>query len=67
MRIKTIQLFLLRLGYNCGEANGIFGTATQNALNEFQRDHNLPATPGIDNLTSDILESEAKRKGFRLI
>lgn len=43
--VKSLQEKLIRLGYSCGNhgADGDFGSATYNAVKEFQKDHNLSA------------------------
>ena len=41
--VKLLQDALIRLGYSCGKygADGDFGDATEQAVEEFQKDHNL--------------------------
>ena len=43
--VKALQILLLGNGFPCGKwgADGDFGIATQNALKEYQRKHNLSA------------------------
>ena len=46
-RVKEVQLLLQGLGYDIGSrtgADGIFGKATQAAVEQFQRDRGLPVT-----------------------
>ena len=46
-RVKEIQLLLQGLGYDIGSrtgADGIFGKATQAAVEQYQRDRDLPVT-----------------------
>lgn len=45
-QVVTLQNRLNQLGYNCGKADGIFGTATYNAVVKFQRAKGL-AVDGI--------------------
>ena len=45
-QVVTLQNRLNQLGYNCGRADGIFGTATYNAVVRFQRAKGL-AVDGI--------------------
>ena len=42
-RVKDLQQKLISLGYSCGSwgADGDFGSATQGAVQNFQKDHNL--------------------------
>ena len=39
--VTKLQQALNALGYDCGEADGIFGAATEAAVRAFQRDHEL--------------------------
>ena len=46
-RVKEVQLLLKGLGYDIGSrtgADGIFGKATQAAVEQYQRDRDLPVT-----------------------
>ena len=46
-RVREIQLLLQGLGYDIGSrtgADGIFGKATQAAVEQYQRDRGLPVT-----------------------
>lgn len=40
---KTLQILLNALGYDCGEADGIFGQRTDGAVKAFQADNKLTA------------------------
>lgn len=44
--VTKLQQALNALGYDCGDADGIFGAATEAAVRAFQRDHDL-AVDGI--------------------
>jgi hypothetical protein len=55
--ISKIQSALNEKGYNAGEADGILGKGTKNALDKFQRDNNL-ATGGITYETLGALNIE---------
>ena len=35
--VKLVQLMLNENGYNCGTADGIFGTNTEKAVEKYQR------------------------------
>lgn len=48
MTIKQIQWLLLFLGYSPGEADGINGTVTQDAVRAFQEDWNKAKNAGLD-------------------
>lgn len=39
--ITRVQSGLLRLGYNPGPIDGVMGSQTENAIRNYQRDHNL--------------------------
>ena len=41
--VRALQILLNGYGYNCGIADGDFGTKTENALRIFQRDNELTA------------------------
>ena len=58
--VKTWQLFLHIHGYNCGDADGIFGSKTDKAVREWQRDHNLVADGIIGPNTWAAMESILK-------
>lgn len=59
--VKYVQTILYNLGYNLGSygIDGDFGSATQAAVKEFQRDHNLNADGVVGPLTYDALEKAA--------
>lgn len=42
-QVKTLQILLNALGYDCGEADGIFGQKTDAAVKAFQADNKLAA------------------------
>ena len=42
-QVRELQELLNSLGYDCGVADGIFGTKTQNAVISFQKAHGLTA------------------------
>ena len=41
--VKKLQTMLNAVGYNCGKADGIFGSGTKSALVNFQKAHGLTA------------------------
>ncbi len=41
--VRTLQLALSALGFSCGEADGIFGAHTEDALRRFQLNMGLPS------------------------
>ncbi|MGZ5545094.1 MAG: peptidoglycan-binding domain-containing protein [Limisphaerales bacterium] len=46
--VADVQGALQRLGYYQGAIDGVLGPATQDAIENYQRDHGLPVTGGID-------------------
>lgn len=38
--VKAVQMRLSSMGYNCGEVDGWFGSKTEGAVKEFQRNNN---------------------------
>ena len=56
-KVTQLQQHLNGLGYNCGNADGIFGNKTESAVKTMQMDFGLladgVATPGLMNLTRE--------------
>jgi peptidoglycan hydrolase-like protein with peptidoglycan-binding domain len=50
------QQTLIELGYEPGSADGVYGPRTRQALEAFQRAHNLPATGVLDTPTQQALD-----------
>lgn len=58
-KVKEIQNKLNDLGYNCGYADGYFGSGTKSAVKDFQRDKNLSVDGIVDEETREkIFNSE---------
>ena len=57
--VKALQELLNKCGYNCGNADGIFGEKTEEAVKNFQRDHGLEADGIAGEKTQDELAFEA--------
>ncbi|NLK67540.1 MAG: LysM peptidoglycan-binding domain-containing protein [Clostridiaceae bacterium] len=55
--VKLIQSLLLRIGYNPGAVDGIFGQQTQNAVRAFQRDNNLTPDGIVGPITWSYFQS----------
>jgi hypothetical protein len=49
--VADVQGALQRLGYYQGAIDGVLGSATQEAIEKYQRDRRLPVTGGIDHRT----------------
>lgn len=45
--VRRWQVFLKRLQYRLGDADGLFGPATEAATKQFQQDHAITAQPGV--------------------
>lgn len=60
--VKQVQEKLIALGYNLGicGADGDFGTATENAVKQFQRDHGLTADGVVGTKTYAALDAAEK-------
>lgn len=49
--VKTIQRKLKRLGYLDGEADGIYGGQTEDAVTAFQKEQGISVTGGVNSVT----------------
>ena len=56
--IRAGQIYLTYLGYHPGPVDGVMGRLTRSALNDFQRDHQLVATDGLDESVVSVLQQE---------
>ena len=56
--VQQMQQDLISLGYSCGKwgADGEYGDATEMAVENFQRDHNLPVTGVYDAATREAMD-----------
>lgn len=62
-KVKALQERLTLLGYRCGAADGVIGTATVGAISSFQHDNELPITGRMDPATEEKLwHSDAEEK-----
>lgn len=52
-QVEALQIILMGSGFDCGQwgADGIFGTATEAALKEYQTERKIPATGVADGAT----------------
>lgn len=62
MAIRAAQVYLTYLGYDPGRIDGLGGTNTYRALNNFQTDNNLP----VKNEVTDTLLAKLKKKTAEL-
>lgn len=61
--VKRLQEVLNSLGYDCGEADGIFGSKTKAAVIAFQKAHGLTADGVVGMKTRDALENVTGEHG----
>ena len=62
--VKSLQEMLNKLGYNCGEADGKFGSKTEAAVIAFQKAEGLPETGTVDDATMNVLAARAAMGGL---
>lgn len=58
--ITQVQQQLLDLGYEPGQADGLMGKGTINAIKKFQKDNNLTETGQADRKTITVLDQKTK-------
>ena len=61
--VRALQVDLNRLGYACGEVDGIFGPKTNTAVRAFQRDHGLEVDGVVGEKTRAALEEALGHAG----
>lgn len=61
--MADVQRRLNSLGFNAGEADGLMGRNTKNALKAFQRSAGLTATGRLDTTTFELLKAQAVNVG----
>lgn len=54
--VKELQQNLNKLGYNCGAADGVWGTKTENAVRKFQKDSKLE----VDGIVGGATQAKIK-------
>lgn len=59
--IRKVQQRLIELGYLTGEADGSFGSASQQAVRLFQQANDLPDTGEMDEATKEALFSDSAK------
>lgn len=68
--VKTAQKMLKALGYDPGRSDGFFDMKTQQAVKDFQRDHNLKADGSIKGNTTmklmDLLRQKIQKNDTQL-
>ena len=64
--VYKAQKALKELGYNPGKLDGLWGKATQRAVERFQRDRGLPVTGRLDEKTRARLGIDLPYRGIRV-
>lgn len=65
--VKLLQDRLNELGYDCGTADGVFGTLTKNAVVRFQTDHSLNPDGIVGPKTWAALDSIEPEETYKVI
>ena len=63
--VRQLQEKLNQLGFDCGKADGIFGSKTQNAVKQFQKTFLLSQDGIAGPKTFDVLQRLKKIKHFK--
>lgn len=61
--VRQLQEWLNQLGYDCGKADGVYGTKTEAAVRRFQGDHGLAADGIAGDRTQAALTAEITKAG----
>ena len=61
--VRQLQEWLNQLGYDCGKADGVYGTKTEAAVRRFQGDHGLAADGIAGDRTQAALTAEVTKAG----
>ena len=64
--VRLLQERLNELGYDCGEADGKFGTKTKNAVVKFQTEHELSPDGVVGRLTWAALDEGAPVQKYKV-
>ncbi|KOA94861.1 N-acetylmuramoyl-L-alanine amidase (plasmid) [Clostridium botulinum] len=64
-KVKQLQANLNKLGYTCGNADGIFGQETKNAVISFQRNNELSADGIVGQSTWNKILSNLEDRRFK--
>ncbi len=60
---EALQQSLLDAGYYDGEVDGVYGSATVDAVESLQKAHELPVTGTVDKATAEALEGDLAAAG----
>jgi peptidoglycan hydrolase-like protein with peptidoglycan-binding domain len=60
LRIRSAQVYLMYLGFEPSDIDGIFGKRTRSAMNEYQSRNHLPITDELDDTTFASIEANGK-------
>ncbi|MGH4051717.1 MAG: peptidoglycan-binding protein [Clostridium sp.] len=59
--VRSLQQSLIKLGYNSGQIDGIFGSATQSAVKLFQKNKGLIVDGIVGNATWDVINKALQK------
>ena len=60
LRVRSAQVYLMYLGFDPSDIDGIFGKRTRSAMNEYQSRNHLPMTEELDDTTFASIEANGK-------
>jgi peptidoglycan hydrolase-like protein with peptidoglycan-binding domain len=58
--VRSAQVYLMYLGFEPSDIDGIFGRRTRSAMNEYQLRNHLPITDELDDTTFASIEADGK-------
>ncbi|GAA0285414.1 carboxyl-terminal processing protease [Gracilibacillus halotolerans] len=61
-QIKNIQTMLDGLGYDVGRTDGYYNKETEEAVKEFQEEHDLSVSGEIDKTTAEVIETQIRER-----
>lgn len=60
LKVRSAQVYLMYLGFEPSDIDGIFGKRTRSAMNEYQSRNHLPITDELDDTTFASIEANGK-------
>jgi peptidoglycan hydrolase-like protein with peptidoglycan-binding domain len=60
LTVRSAQVYLMYLGFEPSDIDGIFGRRTRSAMNEYQLRNHLPITDELDDTTFASIEADGK-------
>jgi hypothetical protein len=61
LKVRTAQVFLAYLDFSPGGIDGVMGSRTRSALQQFQQRHGLTASGVVDDAVVDLLKTEVAK------